>query len=68
MILTIGMEQAKGMLSTIDVETYGKILKMGATRHIKETLNAVNQQMFKALKEREWIKRYDELTDAYQVG
>lgn len=66
-ILTLDMETAKGMLSAIDVETYGKILKSGATRHIKETPDAVNQQLFEVLKERGWIKGYEMAGNEYII-
>lgn len=66
-ILTLDMEKAKDMLSAIDVETYGKILKSGATRHIKETPDAVNQQLFEALKERGWIKGYEMVGNEYII-
>ena len=66
-ILTLDMEKAKEMLSAIDVETYGKILKSGATRHIKETPDAVNQQLFEVLKERGWIKGYEMVGNEYII-
>ena len=66
-ILTLDMEKAKDMLSAIDVETYGKILKSGATRHIKETPDAVNQQLFEVLKERGWIKGYEMVGNEYII-
>ena len=66
-ILTLDMEKVKDMLSAIDVETYGKILKSGATRHIKETPDAVNQQLFEALKERGWIKGYEMVGNEYII-
>lgn len=66
-ILTLDMEKAKEMLSAIDVKTYGKILKSGATRHIKETPDAVNQQLFEVLKERGWIKGYEMVGNEYII-
>lgn len=66
-ILTLDMEKAKDMLSAIDGETYGKILKSGATRHIKETPDAVNQQLFEALKKRGWIKGYEMVGNEYII-
>ena len=66
-ILTLGMEQAKEMLSAIDAETYGKILRSGATRHIRETSDAVNRQLFEALKERGWIKGYEMVGNEYII-
>lgn len=66
-ILTLGMEKAKEMLSAIDAETYGKILRSGATRHIRETSDEVNRQLFEALKERGWIKGYEMVGNEYII-
>ena len=41
-IEALNFKQAKEMLSAIDTETYGKILKAGATRHIGVTPNVEN--------------------------
>ena len=58
-IEALNFKQAKEMLSAIDTETYGKILKAGATRHIGVTPNVENGQLFEALKTTGWIKSYE---------
>lgn len=66
-IKTLSVTQAKDMLSAIDAETYGKILKAGATRHIGVTPNVENGQLFEALKTRGWIKSYDSGNNEYVI-
>lgn len=66
-IKTLSVTQAKDMLSAIDAETYGKILKVGATRHIGVTPNVENGQLFEALKTRGWIKSYDSGNNEYVI-
>ena len=66
-IKTLSVTQAKDMLSAIDAETYGKILKAGATRHIGVTPNVENCQLFEALKTRGWIKSYDSGNNEYVI-
>ena len=66
-IKILSVTQAKDMLSVIDAETYGKILKVGATRHIGVTPNVENGQLFEALKTKGWIKSYESGNNEYVI-
>lgn len=66
-IKTLSVTQAKDMLSAIDAETYGKILKAGATRHIGVAPNEGNGQLFEVLKTKGWIKSYDSGNNEYVI-
>ena len=55
------------MLSAVDAETYGKILKAGATRHIAVALDEDNNQLFEALKTKGWIRNYDSTNNEYII-
>ena len=63
----LNFKQAKEMLSAIDAETYGKILKAGATRHIGVTPNVENGHLFEVLKTKGWIKSYESGNNEYVI-
>lgn len=63
----LNFKQAKEMLSAIDAETYGKILKAGATRHIGVTTNVENGHLFEVLKTKGWIKSYESGNNEYVI-
>lgn len=66
-IKTLDFSQVKSMLSAIDAETYGKILKAGATRHIAVTPDEENRQLFEALKTKGWIRNYNSGNNEYVI-
>nr|WP_288697255.1 hypothetical protein [uncultured Allisonella sp.] len=66
-IKMLDFSQTKDMLSAVDAETYGKILKAGATRHIAVALDEDNNQLFEALKTKGWIRNYDSTNNEYII-
>ena len=66
-IKMLDFSQTKDMLSAVDAETYGKILKAGATRHIAVALDEDNNQLFEALKTKGWIRNYDFTNNEYII-
>lgn len=66
-IKMLDFSQAKEMLSAIDAETYGKILKAGATRHIAVAPDEDNNQLFGTLKTKGWIRNYDSTNNEYVI-
>ena len=66
-IKMLDFSQTKDMLSAVDAETYGKILKAGATRHIAVAPDEDNNQLFEALKTKGWIRNYDSTNNEYII-
>ena len=66
-IKMLDFSQTKDMLSAVDAETYGKILKAGATRHIAVAPDEDNNQLFEALKTKGWIRNYDSINNEYII-